>query len=168
MCFGDMREAVLARDIYRCRVCGAEGRRKRSIIVHHRVPGRSLLPLLISLCPGCHSEVHRIKVMRMSISPLLVELWREQHPTGHEQTLLNFQTRQLPQETMRPFAEPASSLHLARDYLLSLDELGPEHQISSDNLDQRFAVQNSRSTADRHGRCGSSDDLRLPDQLLTN
>ncbi len=48
--------AVLERDGYRCRVCAAPGRRKRSIFVHHRIPVRSLLPLMISLCPGCHSK----------------------------------------------------------------------------------------------------------------
>jgi len=49
--FGGLREAVLARDGYCCRVCGASGRGKRSITVHHRVPGRSVLRLMISLCP---------------------------------------------------------------------------------------------------------------------
>ena len=32
--FGGLREAVLERDGYRCRVCDASGRDKRSIIVH--------------------------------------------------------------------------------------------------------------------------------------
>jgi len=31
-CFGRLREAVLERDIYRCRVCDASGRDKRLII----------------------------------------------------------------------------------------------------------------------------------------
>ncbi len=47
--FGGLREYVLERDGHRCRVCDASGRDKRSIIVHHRVPGKSLLPLMISL-----------------------------------------------------------------------------------------------------------------------
>jgi hypothetical protein len=55
--FGGLREAVLQRDGYCCRVCGVSGRRKRSIVVHHRVPGRSELNLMISLCPGCHAKV---------------------------------------------------------------------------------------------------------------
>jgi hypothetical protein len=37
--YGGLREAVLKRDAYCCRVCGASGRDKRSITVHHRVPG---------------------------------------------------------------------------------------------------------------------------------
>ena len=32
--FGGLREQVLERDEYRCRVCGAPGRNKRSIIVY--------------------------------------------------------------------------------------------------------------------------------------
>ena len=27
------------------------------------------------------------------LPPLLLELWREQHPEGHEQTVLNFKAR---------------------------------------------------------------------------
>ncbi len=57
--FGGLREKVLERDGYRCRVCDASGRDKRSIIVHHRVPGKSVTHLMISLCPGCHAKVHR-------------------------------------------------------------------------------------------------------------
>src|SRR5580693_6276297 len=90
--FGGLREQVLERDGYCCRVCGASGRRKRSIVVHHRVPGKSLLHLMISLCPGCHAKVGRTKVVLSQMPPLLLELWREQHPLGHEQTALDFNT----------------------------------------------------------------------------
>jgi 5-methylcytosine-specific restriction endonuclease McrA len=88
--FGGLREAVLERDGYCCRVCGASGRRKRSIVVHHRVPGKSLLHLMISLCPNCHAKVGRTQLVLSEMPPLLLELWREQHPEGHEQTTLNF------------------------------------------------------------------------------
>jgi hypothetical protein len=88
--FGGLRESVLERDGYACRVCGASGRDKRSITVHHRVPGRSLLHLMISLCPACHAKVHRTKIVLVHMPSLLLELWREQHPNGHEQTVLNF------------------------------------------------------------------------------
>jgi len=88
--FGGLRETVLERDGYRCRVCDAPGRRKRSITVHHRVPGKSVLRLMISLCPGCHAKVERTKAVFSAMSPLLLELWREQHPQGHEQTILTF------------------------------------------------------------------------------
>ena len=88
-----LREAVLERDRYRCRVCDASGRDKRSIIVHHRVPGKSVLNLMISLCPSCHAKVHRTRVVMSAMPPLLLELWREQHPKGHEQTTLNFKVQ---------------------------------------------------------------------------
>ncbi len=93
--FGGLREAVLERDGYCCRVCGASGRDKRSITVHHRVPGKSVLHLMISLCPGCHAKVHRTKMVLTELPPLLLELWREQHPKGQEQTILNFKARKL-------------------------------------------------------------------------
>lgn len=88
--FGGLREAVLERDGYRCRVCDASGRDKWSIIVHHRVPGKSVLNLMISLRPACHAKVHRTRVVLSAMPPLLLKLWREQHPKGHEQTNLNF------------------------------------------------------------------------------
>ena len=90
--FGGLREQVLERDHHCCRVCGASGRRKRSIVVHHRVPGKSLLHLMISLCPGCHAKVSRTRVVLSEMPPLLLELWREQHPHGHEQTTIDFTT----------------------------------------------------------------------------
>jgi len=45
---------------------------------------------MISLCPGCHAKVHRTRVGRSLMAPLLLELWREQHPHGHEQPALDF------------------------------------------------------------------------------
>ncbi len=69
--FGGLREKVLERDGYRCRVCDASGRDKRSIIVHHRVPGKSVLALMISLCPACHAKIHRTRVVVRMMPPLL-------------------------------------------------------------------------------------------------
>ncbi|MGI4855045.1 MAG: hypothetical protein ACRYF4_13490 [Janthinobacterium lividum] len=94
--FGGLRETVLERDNYRCRVCDASGRDKRSITVHHRVPGSSLLRRMISLCPGCHAKVHRTRAVLWIMPPLLLTLWREQHPTGHEQRTLNFLPKRQP------------------------------------------------------------------------
>src|SRR3978361_979500 len=88
--FGGLRGVVLERDGYRCRVCDASGRDKRSIIVHHRIPGKSILKLMISLCPGCHSKVHRTRAVLSAMPALLLGLWREQHPKGHEQRQLDF------------------------------------------------------------------------------
>ena len=103
--FGGLREAVLERDGHRCRVCDASGRDKRSITVHHHVPGKSLLPLMISLCPACHNKVHRTKAVLSAMPPLLLELWREQHPTGHEQTALDFRTKRPAERAVPLFQE---------------------------------------------------------------
>jgi hypothetical protein len=52
------------------------------------------LKLMISLCPGCHAKVERTKMVLAEMTPLLLELWREQHPGGHEQVMLAFDTRE--------------------------------------------------------------------------
>ncbi len=88
--FGGLREEVLKRDGYTCQGCGAPGRRKRSITVHHRQPGVSLLSLMISLCPKCHAKVERTQMVLFGMNPLLLELWREKHPQGLEQFALDF------------------------------------------------------------------------------
>ena len=49
--------------------------------------------LMISLCPGCHAKVHRTIAVLTEIPLLLLELWREQHPSGYEQTALDFKVR---------------------------------------------------------------------------
>ena len=74
----------------------SSGRNKHSIAVHHRVPGKSLLQTMISLCLSCHAKVHRTKAVLSDMPPLLLELWREQHPYGHEQTMLDFRAQQPP------------------------------------------------------------------------
>ena len=45
---------------------------------------------MISLCRGCHAKVGRTRVVLSQMPPLLRELWREQHPLGHEQPALDF------------------------------------------------------------------------------
>ena len=103
--FGGLREVVLERDGYRCRVCDASGRDKRSIIVHHRVPGRSVLNLMISLCPACHAKVHRTRAAVRLMPALLLKLWREMHPKGHEQTALLFNAPEVMRRTPYLFAK---------------------------------------------------------------
>ena len=53
--FGGLREAVLEWDGYRCRVCDASGRDKRSI-VQHRVPGICSEADDCALS-GCHADL---------------------------------------------------------------------------------------------------------------
>lgn len=94
--YGGLREAVLDRDGRRCRVCDVPGGRKRSLAVHHRVPGRSELGLMITLCLACHAKVTRTLAVNCCWPPLLIELWREQHPEAHEQLQLDFTVRMTP------------------------------------------------------------------------
>jgi hypothetical protein len=103
--FGGLREDVLRRDNYRCRVCGASGHGKRSIVVHHRKAGVSELALMIALCLGCHAKVHHTKMVigKTPVKPLLLGLWREQHPDGQEQGFLNFHTQKELPESVRLF-----------------------------------------------------------------
>ena len=103
--FGGLREAVLDRDGRRCRVCDAPGGRKRSLAVHHRVPGRSELGLMITLCLACHARVTRQLALNACWPPLLVELWREQHPEAHEQLQLDFAVRTTPPKPVPLFSE---------------------------------------------------------------
>jgi hypothetical protein len=44
---------------------------------------------MLSLCPGCHAKIHRTKAVLSAMPPLLLKLWREQHPKGHEQKQLD-------------------------------------------------------------------------------
>ena len=90
--FGGHREAVLSRDGKRCAIpgCTTLKRGKRSIAVHHRMPGNSDPKLMITLCLACHAKVTRTLHLRREWPVPLRTLWREQHPKGHEQTALNF------------------------------------------------------------------------------
>jgi hypothetical protein len=99
--FGGLREQVLERDGYRCRGCGAPGRIKRSITVHHRIHGVSKLEWMISLCPGCHAKVERTKMVLSEMNPLLLMLWRERHPNAHEQVMLDFTPRDNPADSAK-------------------------------------------------------------------
>ena len=62
--YAGLREVVLKRDGYRCRTCPftptAEGER-RLLVVHHRQPGVSELPRMLTLCAACHARVVRTK-----------------------------------------------------------------------------------------------------------
>ena len=96
--FGGQREEVLKRDSYRCRVCSempevawlCVGQRPG---VHHRVPGVSEKHLMITLCAGHHAMVTHTLFLDKGWPPLLILLWREQHPEAHEQLQLDFTMR---------------------------------------------------------------------------
>ena len=72
----DTRKAVLYRDHYKCRNCGAT----RYLTVHHKTYsrfGHERLSDLITLCRRCHREVHRTpNIMRprnCNFTPALIE-----------------------------------------------------------------------------------------------
>ena len=106
--FGGLREKVLERDGHLCRVCAELPEVDRLCVgqppsVHHRVPGTSKLHLMITLCAAHHAHVGRLQVAAKPLSPLLLALWLEQHPQGHEQTMLQFNTRSAPAEPVALF-----------------------------------------------------------------
>jgi hypothetical protein len=65
----------------------------------------SLLHLMISLCLSCHAKVGRTKCVLSEMPPLLLLLWREQHPDGHEQVMIDFTVREMPAEPVALFPE---------------------------------------------------------------
>ena len=69
------------------------------------------LPLMISLCPACHAIVSRTRVMRRNVPALLLELWREQHPDGHEQTSLSFENASMVAVPVPLFTDRMTSLN---------------------------------------------------------
>jgi hypothetical protein len=97
--FGGLREQVLERDGYACRVCGDPDPG-----VHHWEHGKSVLHLMIVLCARCHAKVHRTKVVLTAFPPLLLELWREQHPIGRADAH-RFQRARAAAQPVRLFTE---------------------------------------------------------------
>ena len=83
--FGGLREAVLRRDRFRCRVCGSGA----ALLIHHR-DGRNERRLLITLCISCHVRLHRYRGFSRWIPKVLLELWSEIHPGQPLQLQLPF------------------------------------------------------------------------------
>jgi hypothetical protein len=85
--FGGLREAVLKRDRFRCRVCG----KGAPLLVHHR-DGHNEKRLLITLCISCHVRLHRYRGLSRWIPKALLELWSEIHSGQPFQLQLPFTT----------------------------------------------------------------------------
>jgi hypothetical protein len=49
--------------------------------------------LMLSLCPSYHAKIHRTRAVLSAMPPLLLALWREQHPNGHEQVQIDFPSK---------------------------------------------------------------------------
>jgi hypothetical protein len=86
--FGGLRERVLKRDRFGCRVCGANA----PLVVHHR-DGRNEARLLITLCAGCHMSLHHSYGSRQWLSGALLRLWRELHHRDPVQLQLSLKQR---------------------------------------------------------------------------
>jgi len=113
--FGGLREAVLKRDRFSCRACGAQ----RRLVVHHRAE-RNATALLITLCIRCHVRLHRSRRLRSWVPEVLLGLWRELHPGGPVQLQLPLTAaddvrRQLKGKPKAPRLNPVSVSVVARD-----------------------------------------------------
>ena len=57
------RDIVLARDGYKCTVCGTRGSRKNRLTMHHkkyrRNGGDSSINNLVTICEQCHRKFHK-------------------------------------------------------------------------------------------------------------
>ena len=96
--FAGLRELILKRDRFKCRVCGV-GRR---LVVHHR-DERNAKSWLITLCIRCHVRLHRSRRLRYWVPEALLGLWREQHPAVPLQLQLPFAvTTRATDETIEP------------------------------------------------------------------
>jgi len=95
----------VSRDGRFCRVCAEPCLAPASLVVHHRRPGVSRLPLLVCLCRGCHARVHRLRAIRRAVYPeAFLALWREQHPRAPEQLALTFDSGAIPPDPQLLFA----------------------------------------------------------------
>jgi hypothetical protein len=82
---------------------------------------------MTSLRPGCHAKVHRTIAVLTEMPPLLLELWREQHPRGDEQTILApvvparlaSSSKLSMEESCQTFARPSSGSAVNESYALS-------------------------------------------------
>ena len=97
--FGGLREAVLKRDRFRCRACGASAR----LVVHHR-SGDNQKRRLITLCVGCHTRVHRYRALWTWVPEVLLRLWRERHPGEPVQFQLLFGIKRQVNPRPQPFS----------------------------------------------------------------
>jgi hypothetical protein len=60
---------------------------------------------MISLYLRCHAKDGRARCVLSEMPPLLLQLWREQHPNRHEQIMIDFTIREPPAEPVALFPE---------------------------------------------------------------
>ncbi len=76
--FEGLRFAALQRDDWRCAVCHSA----EQYVVHHRRPDIRTVDDLLTLCTHHHGIVTHLAQPTAWLPPLLLTLWREQHPDG--------------------------------------------------------------------------------------
>ena len=174
--FGGHREAVLARDRYRCQGCGAGNQRT----VHHRKPGRHASAWLITLCPACHATVHRLRAHRRWLPGSLLALWREQHPEVPEQLQRGLENRGRgqgktggvnalvpvadapPWEALRKLVvDSVSSAHSRRAYGFALDEFFAWYRAEPRPPFSKAVVQEYRAHLEAQDLAPSTINVRL-------
>jgi 5-methylcytosine-specific restriction endonuclease McrA len=109
--FDGLRFDALVRDAFRCRVCPS----RTYLVVHHRQPGVQRLETMITLCASCHGVVtHQDMAPGCWWPPLLITLWREQHPCDILQTQFLFDDwTPAPPTTAAPTFGPAPAVATA-------------------------------------------------------
>lgn len=67
-----MIRKILARDGYRCQICGAEHKDGRKLVIHHLLPVSCFPEFidkewnLVTLCDKCHKKIHKAKFFRVN------------------------------------------------------------------------------------------------------
>lgn len=90
--FGGLRFEALVRDQFRCRVCASP----RYPVVHRREPEQHQLETFVTLCASCLGVVMYLDRPASWLPPLLLALWREQHPGAVLQQQFEFGGWQAP------------------------------------------------------------------------
>jgi hypothetical protein len=99
--FGGLRFEALVRDRFCCRVCASA----RYPVVHRRSE-RHALDTFVTLCASCLGVVMYLDRPASWLPPLLLALWREQHPGVVLQQQFEFSGWQAPEPTGPTVAEP--------------------------------------------------------------
>lgn len=149
--FGGLREAVLKRDRFSCRACGA----RRRLVVHHREE-RNAKALLITLCVRCHVRLHRSRRLRYWVPEVLLRLWRELHPAGPMQLQLPLAVtnepslRQLKRRAKEPSLNHAGvRLANTNGRLLKQKDVRTQVDIAGGGAERRSAVGDAPLKLDR-------------------
>jgi hypothetical protein len=84
--FSGLRFQALVRDRFRCRACELP----HYPVVIDRQPDQHQLETFVTLCASCHGVVANLERPANWLPPLLLTLWREQHPTSPLQQQFEF------------------------------------------------------------------------------